>query len=146
MIRSVFNPEAWSKRLATALEQVAAEAQPSYYPLPTETSGYLSSNERLSALRRGYRALAVRAKHDPAASIQFKESYLQISSKPVEAMAILRKHPLMNPGLEGSARDESFGFRVLGKSFNSSLRGLVERLAKLSVKEGGVAAARRLHS
>ena len=61
-------------------------------------------------------------------------------------MAILRKHPLMKPGLGGSTRDESFGFRVLGTSFSSSLRGLVERLAKLSVKEGGVAAARRLHS
>ena len=145
MTRSGFNPEAWIKRLATALEQVAAEAQPSYYPLPTETSGYRSSDERRSALRRGYGALAVRAKHDPIASIQFRESYLQIRSEPVEAMAILREHPLMKPGLEGSARNESVGFRVLGRSFSSNLRGLVERLAKLSVKVGGVAAARRLH-
>ena len=145
MIRSVFNPEAWIKRLASALEEVAAEAQHSYYPLPAETSGYRSSDERLSALRRGYGALAARAKHDPIASIQFKESYLRISSEPVDAVAILRKHPLMKPGLEGSARNESVGFRVLGKSFSSNLSGLVKRIAKLSVKEGDEEAARCLH-
>ena len=145
MTRQAFNEAEWIEDLAVALEQVAAEAQPSYYPLPVETSGYRSSAERRSVLRRGYGALAARAKHDPTASIQFRESYLQIRSEPVEAIAILRKHPLMKPGLEGSARDESIGFRVLGRSFSSNLRGLVERLAKLSVKEGGVAAARRLH-
>ena len=145
MTRQAFNEAEWIEDLAVALEQVAAEAQPSYYPLPVETSGYRSSAERRSVLRRGYGALAARAKHDPTASIQFRESYLQIRSEPVEAIAILRKHPLMKPGLEGSARDESIGFRVLGRSFSSNLRGFVERLAKLSVKEGGVAAARRLH-
>ena len=60
-------------------------------------------------------------------------------------MAILREHPLIEPRLEGSGRDESVGFRVLGTTFRATLKGLVARLAKLSIKEGGEEAARRLH-
>ena len=140
-----FNEAAWIERLAAALEQVAAAGRPSYYPPPTELGGYGSSEERESALRPAYRALAARAKHDPTASIQFKESYLQVNEDPVEAMAILREHPLIEPALEGSGRDESIGFRVLGKTFRATLKGLVARLAKLSIKEGDEEAARRLH-
>ena len=140
-----FDEAAWIERLAAALEQVAAEGRPSYYPPPTELGGYGSPEERQSALRRAYRALAAGAKHDPTASIQFKESYLQVNADPVEAMAILREHPLIEPRLEGSGRDESVGFRVLGTTFRATLKGLVARLAKLSVKEGGEEAARRLH-
>ena len=72
-----FNKTAWIERLAAALEHVAAAARPSsYYPPPTELGGYRSSDERQSALNRAYRDLAARAKYDPTASIQFKESYL----------------------------------------------------------------------
>ena len=60
-------------------------------------------------------------------------------------MAILREHPLIEPGLEGSGRDESIGFRVLGKTFGATLKGLVARLAKLSIKDGGKEAALCLH-
>ena len=60
-------------------------------------------------------------------------------------MAILREHPLIEPALEGSGIDESVGFRILGTTFRATLKGLVARLAKLSVKEGGEEAARRLH-
>ena len=145
MTQPDFNEAAWVERLAAALEQVAAEARPSYYPPPTELGGYGSPEERQSALRRAYCALAARAKHDPTASIQFKESYLQVNEDPVEAMAILREHPLIEPALEGSGRDESIGFRVLGKTFRATLKGLMARLAKLSIKEGCKEAARRLH-
>ena len=131
--------------MAAALEQVAAEGRPSYYPPPTELGGYGSPEERQSALRRAYRNLAARAKHDPTASIQFKESYLQVNADPVEAMDILREHPLIEPSLEGSGRDESVGFRVLGTTFRETLKGIVARLAKLSIKEGCKEAARRLH-
>ena len=106
MGREDFNQAAWIERLAAALEQVAAEARPSYYPLPSELGGYSSSEGRQSALRRAYRALAARAKHDPTASIQFKESYLQVNADPVEAMAILREHPLIEPALRSSGRDD----------------------------------------
>ena len=140
-----FNEAAWIERLAAALEQVAAEARPSFYPPPTELGGYGSFEERQSALHRGYRDLAARAKHDPTASIQFKESYLRINADPVEATAILREHPLIEPALRGSGRDESVGFRILGKTFRATLKGLVARLAKLSIKEGGQEAARCLH-
>ena len=134
-----FNEAAWIERLAQL------EARPSYYPPPTELGGYGSPEERQSAQRRAYRALAARAKHDPTASIEFKESYLQVNADPVEAMDILRQHPLIEPKLEGSGRDVSVGFRVLGTTFRATLKGLVARLAKLSIKEGGKEAARRLH-
>ena len=145
MTQPDFNGAAWIEGLAAALEQVAAEARPSYYPPPTELGGYGSPEERQSAQRRAYRALAARAKHDPTASIEFKESYLQVNADPVEAMDILRQHPLIEPKLEGSGRDVSVGFRVLGTTFRATLKGLVARLAKLSIKEGGKEAARRLH-
>ena len=139
-----FNEAAWIERLAAALEQVAA-AEPSYYPLPTESGGYGSIDEFRSVLHSGYLDLAARAKQDPTAFIQFKESHLQVNEDPVEALAILRENPLIEPALEGSGIDESVGLRILGMTRGSNLKGLVARLAKLSVKEGGEEAARRLH-
>ena len=145
MTHSSFNEATWVERLAVALEQVAAAARPSYHPHPTDLGGYSSPEERQSALRRAYRALAARAKDDSTASIQFKESYLQVNEDPVEAMAILREHPLIESALEGSGRDESVGLRILGTTFRATLKGFVVRLAKLSIKEGGKEAALRLH-
>ena len=140
-----FDETAWIKRLAAALEQVAAEAEPSYSPLPPEIPRSSLLDEYWTVLHRGYRALAARAKHDPAASVQFKDSHLWVKADPAEAMAILREHPLMRLGLEGSGENEGVGFRVLGRSFRSDLKWLVSCLAKLSVKEEGEEAARRLH-
>ena len=140
-----FNKTAWIERLAAALEHVAAEARPSYYPPPTELGRYRSSDERQSALNRAYRDLAARAKYDPTASIQFKESYLQVNADPVEAMAILREHPLIAPALVDSGREEAVGFRILGKTLRATLHRLVARLAKLSIKDGGKKAALCLH-
>ena len=140
-----FNEAAWIERLAAALEQVAAEGRPSYYPPPTELGGYGSPEERQSALRRAYRALAARAKHNPTASIQFKASRLRVETDPVDAIDILREHPLIEPGMRGSGKSEEVVFRILNGGFSSTSKGLVASLAKLSVKEGGEEAARRLH-
>ena len=140
-----FSEATWIERLAAALEQVAAEARPSYSPLPPETLGVGPIDEHWSALHRGYRALAARAKHDPTAAIQFKESHLWVEEDPDEAMAILREHPLMNPGLKGSGKKEAVRFRIFNGGFHSDLKTFVSRLAKLSVKEGGREAAQRLH-
>ena len=140
-----FNEAAWIERLAAALEQVAAEARPSYYPPPDELAGYGSPEERQSAFHRGYRALAARAKHDPTASRQFKASRLWVKTDPAAAMTILREHPLIEPGLRGSGKSEEVVFRILNGGFSSTLKSLVASLAKLSVKEGGEEAARRLH-
>ena len=103
-----FNEAAWIQRLATALEQVAAAAEPSYSPPPPVVPGPRPIGEYRSALHRGYRALAARAKHDPTASIQFKESHLWVRTDPAEAMTILREHPLMRPG-PGRLRRERRG-------------------------------------
>ena len=129
------------------MEQVAAEAEPSYSALPPELPSSGRLEEYLSALHRGYRALAERAKHDPTASIQFKASRLRVETDPVDAIAILREHPLIAPGLRGSGKSEEVVFRILngGGGVPSTLKGLVASLAKLSVKEGGEEAARRLH-
>ena len=145
MTNSQFNEATWVERLAVALEPVAAAARPSYYPPPNELGGYGSSEERQSALNRAYRNLAARAKYDPTASIQFKDSYLQLKDEPVEAVAILREHPLIGTALEDSGGEESVGFRVLGSTFRATLKGLVARLAKLSIRDGGKEAALCLH-
>ena len=127
------------------MEQVAAEAEPSYYPPPPAMPGPRPIGEYWSALHRGYRALAAWAKHDPTASIHFKESRLWVKTDPAEAMTILREHPLIEPGLRGSGKSEEVVFRILNGGFSSSLKSLVASLAKLSIKEGGEEAARRLH-
>ena len=97
-----FNEEAWIARLAATLEHVAAEAEPSYSPLPPDIPRSGRIDEFWSALHRGYRALAARAKYDPVASMQLKESHLWVKTDPVEAMTILREHPLTKPGLGGT--------------------------------------------
>ena len=116
-----FNEATWIKRLATALEQVAAEAEPSYSALPPEIPRSGRLEEYLSALHRGYRALAERAKHDPTASIQFKASRLRVETDPVDAIAILREHPLIAPGLRGSGKSEEVVFRILNGGGGGSL-------------------------
>ena len=140
-----FNEAVWIGRLAAALEQVAAEARPFYSPIPPALPGPRPIGEYWSALHRGYRALAARAKHDPAASIRFKDSRLWIEKDPAEAMTILREHPLMKSGLEGSGKNEGIRLRILNEMHRPDLKSLVSCLAKLSVKEGGEEAARRLH-
>ena len=140
-----FNEAVWIEHLAAALEQVAAEAEPSYSSPPPALPGPRPIGERWSALHRGYRALAARAKFDPTASIQFKASSLWVNKDPAEAMTILREHPLIEPGLRGSGMSEVVVFGILNEEFSSNLKLLVESLAKLSVKEGGEEAARRLH-
>ena len=145
MTHSRFNETTWIERLAAALEQVAVEAEPSYSPPPPVIPGPRPIGERWSALHRGYRDLAARAKHDPTASMQFNASRLWVETDPVDAIAILREHPLIEPGLRGSGKSEEVVFRILNGGFSSNLKSLVASLAKLSVKEGGEEAARRLH-
>ncbi len=145
MTHQDFNEAAWIERLAAALEQVAAEARPSYSPLPSDIPRSGRIDEYWSALNRGYRALAARAKHDPSALIQFKESHLWVNGYPAEAMTILREHPLMKPGLEGSGENEGVRLWTLNSMHRSDLMLLVSFLAKLSVKEGGKEVSRRLH-
>ena len=147
LTRPHFDEADWIARLAAALETVAANAEPLNFPLPPEImrSGPIPTHEYYSVLHRGYRDLAARAKHDPEALRQFNESRLWVKTDPTEARAILREHPLMKPGLEGSGKDEGVLFRILNKGFRSDLTWLVSHLAKLSVKEGGAEAARRLH-
>ena len=140
-----FNEEAWIARLAAALEHVAAEAELSYSPFPPDIPRYGRIDEYWSALHRGYRALAARAKYDPVASMQFKESHLWVKTDPVEAMTILREHPLMKPGLAGSGMNEGVRLWILNRMHRSELKWLVSCLAKLSIKEGGPEVARRLH-
>ena len=140
-----FNEATWIERLAAALEQVAAAARPSYSPLPPAIPGLRPIGERWAALHRGYRSLAARAKYDPLASNHFKESRLSIDRDPCEAMSILRAHPLVKSGLKGAGKNEGFGFWLLNKRVGLSLERLVLSLAKLSVKEGGQEAARRLN-
>ena len=115
MTHQDFNEAAWIERLATALEHVAAAARPSYSPLPPELPRSGLIHEYQTILHRGYRALAARAKHDPTASIQFKESHLWIDKEPAEAMTILRKHPFTRPRLLGSGENEAVGFRILNR-------------------------------
>ena len=90
---------------------------------------------------REYRALAARAKLDPSVSKRFKESRLSIDRDPCEAMSILRAHPLMESGLNGSGKNEGFGFWLLNNRVGLSFKSLVLSLAKLSVREGGEEAA-----
>ena len=52
---------------------------------------------------------------------------------------------MIEPGLRGSGKSEEVVFRILNGGFSSNLKSLVASLAKLSVKEGGEEAARRLH-
>ena len=140
-----FDETDWIARFSRALEDVAANARPSYSPLPPEMMRSGLGDEYWNALHRGYRTLAARAKHDATAATQFNESNLWLDSDPLEAMAILRQHPLVKPGLVGTGKNEGVEFRILNGGFRSDLSFVVSCLAKLSVKEGSGEAAGRLH-
>ena len=140
-----FDETDWITRLARALEDVVANARPSYSPLPPEMMRSGLGDEYWNGLRRGYRTLAARAKHDAKAATQFNKSNLWLDSDPVEAMAILRQHPLVKPALVGTGKNEGIEFGILNGGFRSSLSFVVSCLAKLSVKEGSGEAAGRLH-
>ena len=140
-----FDEVAWIRRLGAALEDIAASATPKYAPLPPMPMGIRPIGEYDSALRLGYQRLAVRAKHDRTAGKQFNESHLWVRTDPAEARAILREHALVTPWLIGSGQDEAVEIRTLNQTRRAELTWLVNCLAKLSVKEGGEEAARRLH-
>ena len=50
-------------------------------------------------------------------TMPFNESSFRLDSDPVQAKAILRKHPLIKPGLLGTGADKSVGFRLLNRAF-----------------------------
>ena len=87
LARPHFDEADWIARLAVALETVAANARPLNFSLPPEImrSGPIPTHEYYSALHRGYRDLAARAKHDPEALRQFNKSHLRIKTDPTEA-------------------------------------------------------------
>ena len=145
MTRTNFDEGDWIRRFGAALETVAANARPQYSPMPPMPLGMRPIGEYDSALRLGYRRLAARAKHDPAAWKQFNDSNLWIDGDPAEARAILREHPQMKPWIFGSGKDEAVEIRILNSMRRAELTWLVSCLAKLSVKERGEGAARRLH-
>ena len=138
-----FDDQVWIARLAAALDALAADAQPSYSPLPRVQSG--STREYWSAVRRGYRLLAARAKSDPTARSQFDKSRFRLDTDPTLARTILREHPLIRSSLVGSGRDEGVQFRVLNGGFRCALKSLALSLAKLSLVDGPEDAAFRLH-
>ena len=140
-----FDEASWIRRLGTALEKVAANAMPQYSPIPPMPTGIRPVGEYDSALRLGYQRLAARAKHDRTAWKRFNKSHLWIRTDPAEARAILREHALLTPWLGGSEKDEAVEITILNGTRGAKLTWLVECLAKLSVKEGGEEAARRLH-
>ena len=120
-----FNEAGWTEWLAAALEHVALEARPSYSQPPPVIPGPRPIGEYWSALHRGYRTLAARAKHDPTAAIRLKESHLWINADPAEAMAMLREHPLMKQGVEGSGENEGvrrLRFPTFGREATTSAR------------------------
>ena len=140
-----FDEVAWVRRLGAALDEVASNATPQYSPRSAELRGILPTDVYRSILHEGCRSLAAEAKHDPTALRQFKQSNLWVRTDPAEARTILREHELVTPCLVGSGKDEALEIRTLNRSGRVELTGLVNCLAKLSVKEGGEEAARRLH-
>ena len=145
MTRADFDEADWIRRLGAALEDVAANATPRYSPMPPMPTGIRPIGEYDSALRLGYRHLAARAKHERTAWKQFNDSHLWVRTDPAEARGILREHALMKPWLVGSGKDDAVEIRILNQTRRAELTWLVNCLAKLSVKEGGEGAARRLH-
>ena len=141
-----FDEEDWIRRLGSTLERIVANARPSYSPMPPMPAGIRPIGEIDAVLWHGYRRLAARAKHDPTAWRQFHKSHLWVEGDPAEARAILREHPQINGGIFGSGKDEAVNIRILNRTRQAELTWLVKCLAKLSVKEGGEGAARRLHA
>ena len=140
-----FDAANWLGRLAAALEDIAAQARPSF-PFVPETPYYGPLDEYWSSIHRQYRDLAVRAKHDPAAAKSFAESHLWLKSDPTEARAILREHPLLRPGLIGSGKREGVGFILSTHDwFHVDLKSLISHLAKRAMKDSGEQAAKLLH-
>ena len=142
---TAFNAAAWISRLAAALENVAAQARPSF-PFAPETPHYGPLDDYWPNINQQYQALAARAKHDPAAAQIFAESPLWLKADPVEARAILREHPLLRPGLIGSGKLEGIGFILFTRDwFHVDLKSLVAHLAKLAMQDSGEQAAQLLH-
>ena len=144
-MHATFNEAAWIARFGAALEAVAADARPSISLNQHDLRHVSSSQGYWEAVRGEYRALAARARHDPEAAKQFKESHLWIDKDSSEARGILREHPLIAPGLVGTGQDEKVVGRMLNRGSGGTLKWLVKCLSKLSVKEGGDEAARRWH-
>lgn len=133
-----FDEVAWTARLGAALEAVAARAQPVYHP-------WLYPADEGSYHRQAPTSLAAHAKHDAAAARLLKDAHLQLKSEPTEVVALLREHPLLKDVVVGSGNDANFRHVFIRRTGPVSLSSLAAPLAKLSMKEGGKEAAKRMH-
>ena len=119
MTQQKFDADAWTKRLAEALEALAREVS------ILSRGGWISYDQ--------YRALADRAKDD-------SDIVCLDSAEPIQAKAILREHPIVGPALTGSGKSEGIGI-VYPHRFRINLNSLVTALVKHTIKADGRRAA-----
>ena len=139
-----FDEVAWIRRLGVELEEVAAKARPLRPSRPPEL-GEIPRTDLSETARHEANRLLARVERDLATLWPFLQSHLSVRDDPVEAQRILREHPLVHPWLVVSGETEAIEVTVLNRRYRADLSWLAERLAELSVKEDGKAAARRLH-
>lgn len=146
MSKDTFNYRDWINRLGAALEQVAADIQPTGIPFRTEhlpNPGPIDLYDE--EIRRQYRQLAARARHDPHASALFDKSSLWLDTVPPDVIAILQEHPVLQRLWSGPDSQDGFYFQRILSSGHVDLKSLVSYLAKSSVKSGGKRVATTLH-
>ena len=136
MRRPQFDHARWIGRLATALETLAPTVTP-WIPAPPDNTCLISFDE--------YCALADHAKHHLGSRDIFEKSHLSLDKDPKEAIAILREHPLIQPGLTDSAQDDALGMVLFTSWLRLSLKSLVLDLTKHAIKTDSSSAAELLH-
>lgn len=134
----------WIERFGSALEQVAASARPWNFPQPVMQTP-LPIEVYRAASDRAYRTLAMRARVDVQAAAEFAKSYLRVDDEPVEAMSILREHPVVKLAPEVPDGNKTIRFWLANRGLGTELKTFVLNLAKLSFRDGGKDAASRLH-
>ena len=143
-MKEEFELSRWAEGLAASLMALAQKVRPR---VPYEEVDVFGQVQGYSAMVSydEYRALAMRAQHDPDAEVSFEESHLQFNDDPAEVKAVLREHPVIREALGQSDQGQAIQFVKPYGSLLVELKTLALSLTKLAIKTDGRNAAQTLH-
>ncbi len=144
MVQQDFEPSVWMERLGAALEALFPEVKALIRYTEVDSRGRRQEYSHWTQDDE-FRLLAEDARHDPSARAAFESSSVHLDTEPVQAIEILRQHPVMNRVLTKPDDQRAVAFISPYQWLRVRLQSLVGNLAKLAMKTDGLNAASTFH-
>lgn len=139
-----FSSHRWTERLGRALESLVPELRAGIPYVEQDTAG--RRHEYVHWTTDGeFPEIAQAAPRNPAARVAVEQSSVRLDDEPLEAIELLREHPVVKRALSEAADRNAVAFISPYRSIRVDLKTLVASLVKLTVATNPPAAASTLH-